>query len=80
MALFIRQEESRTKLQEQIAAGLQERARAKATQVERPDGVTDSHYMKGTKQTSRLAWIWVLVVVVVIAACVWIIIATTVHH
>jgi hypothetical protein len=58
MALYIRQQEKRTELQERLAAELQEKARAKAKEAELPDGVTDSHYIKNTKQTSSLGWVW----------------------
>ncbi|MDN5275680.1 MAG: hypothetical protein JWN33_329 [Candidatus Saccharibacteria bacterium] len=79
MALFIRQDESRSKLQEQIAAELQDKARARAEKdnIERPDGVTDSHYLKDTKQTTSLAWIWILIIVLAIGALIWLTIVNT---
>lgn len=64
MALFIRQSEDRSKLQERLAAELQEKARAKAEQ-KAPDGVTDSNYLKDTKETTSLAWVWVVIIVFV---------------
>ena len=65
MALFIRQSEDRSKLQERLAAELQEKARAKA-QTEAPDGVTDSNYLKDTKETTSLAWVWIVIIVFVV--------------
>lgn len=76
MALFIRQDEERSKLQERLAAELQERAKQKAVLGDRPDGVNDSQYLKGTKQTTSLAWVWVLIAVSVIVIVIWLIIAS----
>ena len=63
-------------MQERIAAELQERARQKAKEAELPDGITDSAYIKGTKQTSTLAWAWVAIGVIVVGLVIWLIIAT----
>jgi hypothetical protein len=73
MALFVNQNSNRTKLQEQLAAELQEKAKQKAKleNVERPDGVTDSNYLKDTKTTTSLAWIWIVIVVVVVGIMIW---------
>lgn len=71
MALFIRQSDERSKLQERLAAELQERAKQKAALNDRPDGVDDSRYMQGTKQTSRLAGVWILVIIIAAVAFVW---------
>jgi len=76
MALFVKQEENRSPMQERIAAELQERARQKAKEAELPDGITDSAYIKGTKQTSTLAWAWVAIGVIVVGLVIWLIIAT----
>jgi hypothetical protein len=73
MALFIRQNEERSKLQERLAAELQERAKLNAAKNDLPDGVEDSAYMKDTKQTTSLAWVWVLLVIVAIVATIWLI-------
>lgn len=73
MALFIRQNEDRSKLQERLAAELQERAKQRAANQAGPDGVDDTEYMKNTKQTTSLAWVWISIVVLVIVACVWLI-------
>lgn len=68
MALFIRQEDNRSKLQERLATELQEKAKARAEEADRPDGVTDSSYLEGTKKTTSLAWVWIAIVVAVVAA------------
>lgn len=63
-------------MQERIAAELQEKARQRAKDAELPDGVSDSHYIKGTKQTSSLAWVWVVVGFIVVGLIIWLVIAT----
>jgi hypothetical protein len=75
MALFVRQDDKRSELQQRVAAEMQERIRAKA--AENPDGVDDSQYIKGTKTTSSLAWAWVLIGILVFAGLVWLIFAVT---
>lgn len=68
MALFIRQNEDRSKLQERLAAELNEKAKKRAEQdATLPDGVTDSQYLKDTKSTTSLAWVWIAIVIAVIA-------------
>ncbi|MFY9227876.1 MAG: hypothetical protein WAO28_00920 [Candidatus Microsaccharimonas sp.] len=76
MALFVRQDENRTELQTRIAAELQEKARKKAEEAELPDGVTDSQYIKDTKQTSSLAWVWLIVFFIVIGLIIWLIVSS----
>ena len=73
MSLFVNQENTRTKLQQKIAADLAEKAKKKALEgdAERPDGVDDSAYLKNTKRTTSLAWIWVVIMVAVVALLVW---------
>lgn len=64
MALFIRQDENRSKLQERLATELREKAKARA-ETEAPDGVTDSQYLKDTKQTTSLAGVWITIIIAV---------------
>lgn len=71
MALFIRQNEDRSKLQERLAAELHEKAKARALEQERPDGVDDSRYLEGTKQTTGLAWVWAAIIIFVLAAIIF---------
>ena len=71
MALFIRQDDERSKLQERIAAELREKAKAKGqANPGLPDGVEDTNYLKDTKQTTSLAWIWVVIAIIAIAVFV----------
>lgn len=77
MALFIRQNDNRSKLQERLAAELQERAKQKAQETERPDGVEDSKYIEGTKQTTPLAWVWTILIIALIVAVIWLTISST---
>ena len=76
MSLYLKQNETRSELQSRIAAELQEKAKKKALETELPDGVTDSAYIKNTKQTTSLAWAWVLIVIAIVGIAVWLIIAT----
>lgn len=72
MALFIRQDEQRSKLQERITAELNEKSRLKAEMEKksRPDGVEDSRYLRESQMMSTRAWIWVLVILAVIIGSV----------
>lgn len=77
MALYVRQDQNRTELQERIAAELQEKARAKAEPADRPDGVEDSRYIEGTKRTTTLALIWLVIGIAAVVVIVWLVIAST---
>jgi len=75
MALFVNQENTRTKLQQKIAAELAEKAKKKsAGETDRPDGVDDSAYLKNTKSTTSLAGVWIVIVIVLIALAIWLIV------
>jgi hypothetical protein len=77
MALFIQQNDNRSKLQERLAAELQEKARVRAEiDAGRPDGVEDSQYLKGTKPTTSLAWLWVVVVIFAVVATTFLIVVS----
>lgn len=78
MALFVRQDENRSELQQRLATELQDRARKKAEEAELPDGVTDSQYIKGTKESSSLLWVWIVIGVLFIAAMIILIVKTSV--
>ncbi len=73
MGLYVKQSDTRSQLQEKLAAELQEKARAKAKEAELPDGVDDSRYIEGTKQTTSLAWAWILIVAAIIGVALWLI-------
>lgn len=78
MGRYIQQSESRSELQQRIAADLRAKAAAKAKQEGGggtppggPDGVEDSAYIKGTKATTTLAPIWLLIFVAVIGIFIY---------
>jgi len=76
MALFIRQDDNRSQLQQRLATELQEKARKRAEEAELPDHVEDSQFIKGTTGTARYAWIWIVAVVALIVAAIIIFIVT----
>jgi len=76
MALFVRQDENRSELQQRLATELQDRARKKAEEAELPDGVTDSQYIKGTKETTSLLWVWILIGVFIVGFIIYLILKT----
>jgi type VI protein secretion system component VasF len=76
MALYVRQNENRSKLQERLAAELQEKSKARAEESTRPDGVDDSRYIEGTKQTSSLAWVWIVVTLFAVGAVVFLVVSS----
>jgi len=76
MALFVQQNNNRSQLQERLAKELQERAKQQTEKNDLPDGVTDSQYLKGTKQTTSLAWLWAVIILVVIGLVVWLLVST----
>lgn len=77
MGLYVKQNQSRTELQERIAAELQEKARQKAEPADRPDGVDDSRYVEGTKPTTSLAWVWALIGIAAVGITLWLVIIST---
>lgn len=67
MGLYLNQRENRSELQQRLDAELREKARARAQREhDTPDGVDDSAYIQGTKQTTTLDWVWLVIGVVVI--------------
>lgn len=78
MGRYLQQNESRSELQQRIDAELRAKSAAKA-KVEgdmpdgnhaAPDGVDDSEYIKGTKETTTLAPAWLLIVIGVVVVFV----------
>ena len=75
MALFVRQNEERTELQQRLATELREKAKRRAeNDAVRPDGIEDSNYLKDTKQTTSLAWVWIAIIAFAFIAMVYFII------
>lgn len=66
MALFIQQNDERSKLQEKLVAELRERTMAAGRgDITDPDLVSNSQYLENSRQTSRRAWIfWLLVLLI----------------
>jgi hypothetical protein len=69
MALFIQQNDNRSKLQEKLAAELQDKMKKRA-EIDKtlPDGIEDSAYLKDTKKTTSLAWVWILIIAFTLGA------------
>ena len=64
MGLFVNQQDQRSELQERIAAELREKAKTSSLQEKATmDGVDDIRYLEGTKQTTTLAWAWILIAI-----------------
>ena len=68
MGLFIQQNEQRTRLQEKIAADL--RNKAALTKLDGDGGSPidpeNLSYLHGTKKTTTLAWVWMLIILLAI--------------
>ena len=75
MGLYVRKDDQRSKLQERIAAELQEKAK-KNTDIEPTtiDGVDDSGYMDNTKSSSGLLGVWLALLAVGIGVILWLIV------
>lgn len=77
MGLFVNQESNRTELQKRLQQELSDKAKKKAEfTADQPDGVDDSAYIENTKQTTSLAWVWVVIIAAVVVAAVWFFIAS----
>lgn len=77
MGLYLKRNDTRSELQERLAAELQEKQKKKLDidpEKSRMDGVEDMRFVKGTKQTTSLAWVWMLIGLAVVVLTVWIII------
>ena len=78
MGIIYNQQDGRSELQKRLAQELSEKAKKKDLDPadKLPDGVEDSAYMENTKQTTSLAWVWVLIVIIGIAILVWLFVAS----
>jgi hypothetical protein len=70
MALFVKQNEERSQLQERLAAELQEKTKKRALNESQGNDINDSEYLKNTKSTTSLAWVWLVVIVVAVTLVV----------
>lgn len=72
MGLYMNQKDNRSELQQRLDAELRAKAAARQNQEgNMPDGVDDSAYIKGTKQTTSLAWAWVVVFFLAVGAFIF---------
>lgn len=78
MGLYLKQNETRSELRQRIEKELQEKARQRSDEpVDLPDGVEDSAYIKNTKSTTSLAWVWLLIFIAVVGLIIWLAIIST---
>ena len=73
MGLFIRQDEERSELQRRLATELQEKARKRAEADNAFDDIEKMSYLDGTKRTTSLAWVWVLIIIAAVAVLIYVI-------
>jgi hypothetical protein len=76
MALFIRQDENRSKLQERLSSELQDRLKNKPNFTDSPDGVDDSQYIKNTKSSTGLLGVWLAIGLAAVILIVWLAVAS----
>lgn len=79
MGLYVRKDQQRSKLQERIASEMREKAR-KNDDIETPapmDGVEDSNYMTGTKNSSSLLGVWLVLLVVGVGVAIYVIVRSS---
>lgn len=71
MGIIFNQQDNRSELQKKIAAELTEKAKKKRNlSTDLPDGVDDSAFIEGSKSTTSLAWVWVLIVAFVVVGAI----------
>lgn len=61
MGILLKQNDSRSKYQEKIAAELQEKLKSKSLEADTSDHVTKSAYLENTKQSSLMSKIWLII-------------------
>lgn len=71
MGLYTKQEVERTELQKRVAEELQDKAKRSKQLADEPDLVEDAAYLKGTKKTTSLAWVWTLILIAIVALIVY---------
>ncbi len=70
MGILVNQKDQRSELQEKIAADLRAKAGQTVGAGDERDEIADSKYMEGTKQTTTLAWAWILIVAMAVGVIV----------
>lgn len=78
MGIIHNQESNRSELQKRLAQELNEKAKKKHFDPtdNAPDGVDDSAFIEGTKQTTSLAWLWLVILALVVGIAVWFFVAS----
>lgn len=71
MGLYTKQEIEKTELQKRIAESLNDKAKKAVDIKENADMVDDSVYIEGTKKTTSLAWIWILLLILGFVILFW---------
>ena len=80
MGRYLEQTEGRSELQQRIAADMRAKAAARAKQegaggevegVPEIDGIEDSAYIQGTKITTTLAPLWVLIAIAAVGVFIY---------
>ena len=72
MGLYLKQNENRSELQQRLDAELRAKAAARSKQEsDHPDGVDDSAYIEGTKQTTSLAWAWAVIAIMALGVFIF---------
>lgn len=72
MGIIFNQQDNRSELQKKIAVELAEKAKKRSrADSEIPDGVVDSAYIEGTKLTTSLAWVWIIIFLAAVSVAIW---------
>lgn len=74
----MKQTENRSELQQRLDAELRAKAQATRRDIDAPDTIdTTGNYLDGTKSTTSLAWVWVLIVIALLGMAVYFVVRTT---
>lgn len=71
MSLYTNQEYERSELQKKIADSLSDKSKKTSNIRGETDLVDSSAYIEGTKKTTSLAWVWVVIAVAAFAIAFW---------
>lgn len=71
MGLYVKQEVEKTELQKRIAESLEDKAKNAEKIKENADMVDDSAYIEGTKKTTSLALVWIILLIVSFIIFFW---------
>jgi len=70
MGLFLKQNESRSQLQSKVAADLAERLNKRALEIS--DTKPQPAIMDNQRQTSPLAWLWIVVGIIAVVGIIFV--------